>query len=50
LEQYIVAYPDVIAKCDEESFGSQFIADLVEFLDIRLEENLTLKGPHFLVG
>jgi len=41
LDQYLVVYLDVI-KTEEmfrgKRFGSQFIADLVEFLELQMED------------
>jgi hypothetical protein len=51
LEQNLVSYLDVIkAKVPKQGSGSQFIADLVEFLEMELENDRKLKGVHLFVG
>ena len=53
LDQHLVTYLNVI-KTKENSqrkgFGSQFICDLVEFLEQQLTKDRQLKGGHFFVG
>lgn len=51
LGQYLVSYLDVIkAKAPKQGFGSRFVADLVEFLELGLEQDTKLKGVHLFVG
>lgn len=51
LGQYLVSYLDVIkAKTPKQGFGSQFVTDYVEFLELELEKDKQLKGAHLFVG
>jgi hypothetical protein len=46
-----VSYLDVIkSKTPKQGFGSRFIADFVEFLEMELEKDKQLKSAHLYVG
>ena len=53
LDKYLVTYLGVIKtkeNVQRRGLGSQFVWDLVEFLEQQLTKDLQLKGGHFFVG
>lgn len=53
LDQHLVTYLDVIKTkegAQRKGLGSQFVRDLVEFLEQQLIKEPQLKGGHFFVG
>jgi hypothetical protein len=51
LEQHLVSYLNLVkARTPKQGFGSQFVADLVEFLGLELKQDKRLEGVHLFVG